>query len=49
MYNYFLFVSLFLLQWLTVIDKALDGTVSTNPDIEVKLMPLTLPASQVVW
>mmetsp|Transcript_6705 Transcript_6705/g.17938 ORF Transcript_6705/g.17938 Transcript_6705/m.17938 type:complete len:439 (+) Transcript_6705:96-1412(+) len=37
------------LQWLTVFDKALDGSLSRRQELEVKMMPLTRPASQIVW
>ena len=37
------------LQWLTVVDKAADGSVSTAQEVEVKVMPLTPPASHMHW
>ncbi|KAF5833965.1 hypothetical protein DUNSADRAFT_9530 [Dunaliella salina] len=37
------------LQWLTVFDKGLDGSLSRHQEVEVRVMPLTRPASQIVW
>jgi len=37
------------MQWLTVFDKAADGSVTHRQEVEVKLLPLTRPAHQMLW